>query len=699
MITALVLALALAGDTAVIDVRSIDPPTALDGEWRCFVGDNPRFADADFDDSSWTAVTLPETAGRTCTGAVTWLRRRLTVAEPFASRPLGISPGTVDGAFEVFVDGVEIGSHGDVDRRIDALRVGEAFAIPRHLLLDGAALIAVRIGNAPELFDADPSRRLIPAGPLMIGQMPGVDDRARNAVERAVNERTLGFLAFSLVFAFISFYHLLLWSLRRDLVGYLWFGICGVFVTTWLFIVELHGTPLLPINASTAGVLGNFFGALTNAVFANFFWFFVRKRPPSRVWRIYQVSLVVVAFVGFIPVVGLAITVSLPVILLKIAMPVAGVVFLLRSGLQGYKDAWIIFIGVVFGALAAPVQVLAMSSGKSTAVSPAEVAFLFFMLVMAVALAVQFTRTLKDVDVKNRELQDTNASIARFVPFGFLDALEKRSVLEVERGDARQREMAVMFSDLRGFTTLAEQLGPHETFHFINAYLARMEPEIYRGSGFINQYLGDGIMALFPSTTGTMARSSGDGALVAAVGMCVALDTLNDTRRDAGEPVIKIGIGVHVGQLMIGTIGGGEQIDGGVVGDCVNAAARLEGMTKMYGARVLISGDVVAQLTQSTAVLRYLDSVVAKGKSATMAIYEVLDCDLGRAQKSATLANFTEAQRQYRAGEFGAAAETFQCVIDADPDDGAARLLLERCTQLAESPPAAWNGVYVLQSK
>ena len=486
-------------------------------------------------------------------------------------------------------------------------------------------MIAVRIGNAPALFEANPGRKLVSAGPLIIGQMPGVDDKARSLVERTISERTLGFVAISLVFAFISLYHLLLWFLRRDLYGYLWFGICGAFVRTWLFMVELPGKSLFPANAVTAGIAGNFFGSLTNAVFVNFFWHFVKKRPPSKPWRVYHAVFVVVAFVGFIPDVGLELTLSPPVIFAKIIIPISGAGFLLFHDLKGERDAWIILVGVLFGAVAAPVQVLAMRSGTHLPINPAEVAFLFFMIVMAVALAVQFTRTLKDVDVKNRELQDTNASIARFVPFGFLQALDKSSVREVERGDALQREMAVMFCDIRGFTTLAESLGPDRTFRFINDYLARMEPEIYRGADFINQYLGDGIMALFPSTTGTIVRSGADGAVVGALGMCTALDRLNDQRTRANEPAIKIGIGIHIGPLMIGTIGGGKQLDGGVVGDCVNASARLEGMTRLYGARVLLSGDVVSRLAASTPTLRHLDRVVAKGKTEPMAIYEILD--------------------------------------------------------------------------
>jgi adenylate cyclase len=699
--SALLFALALAASSATssVSVTSIDPPTSLDGEWHCTVGDDPRFAAPDFDDSAWTTIALPEAGGATCTGAVSWLRRRVLVPPAFQAAPLGVSPGLVEGGFEVFVDGMRIGGHGNVDHRVDALHVGEAFAIPAATLTDGEIVVAVRIGNDPVLFAADPSRRLVPAGPLLVGQMPGVDDRARSIVERTMSDRTLGFFAISLVFVFIAGYHLLLWSLRRDLGGYLWFGICGVLVTTWLTIIELRGTPWLPINAVTAGVVGNFFGSLVNAAIISFFWHFVKRRPPTKPWAYFQFVLVAISLVGFIPGVGLAISVSPPVIIAKIMTPISGAVWLVRQGLKGEKDAWVILAGVAFGAVAAPVQVYFMSTGKHLPVNPAEVAFLFFMMVMAVALAVQFTRSLKDVDTKNHELRDTNASIARFVPFGFLHALDKNSVREVERGDARQREMAVMFCDVRGFTTLAESLGPDQTFRFINEYLSRMEPEIYKGAGFINQYLGDGIMALFPSTTGDMARSGADGAVLGALGMCQALDKLNDQRARAGEVAIRIGIGIHIGQLMIGTIGGGEQLDGGVIGDCVNASARLEGMTKMYGARVLLSGDVVAGLTHTRPTLRHLDSVVAKGKTAPMAIYEVLDADPHKANKAATLSTFTEAQRSYRAGDFNSALQAFERVLAMDPDDGAARLLRERCHTLLTYPPENWSGVYVLSSK
>lgn len=696
MIAAITLLMALAADGGPVTVSSVDPPTDLGGSWRCRVGDDASWARADLDDRGWEEIVLPDGGHeRRCVGAVVWLRRQIVVDERFAALPLGFSPGLVDGAFEVYVDGVRIGGAGDIAAQQAPIHGGHAFTIPSEAARRGTLTIALRIGNAPALFDADPSRRLVPMGPVAVGQLPALEDRARTTIERAITERSFGFLAMSLTFAFISFYHLLLWFLRRDLAGYLWFGINGVLVTTWLAITELRSTVYLPIDGVTAGVVGNFFGTLVNAAFIEFLWRFVRGTRPTRPWRIYQAVLVVISLLGVVPVHGLALTVSAPVILAKIGVPFAGTAALISWSRQ-YRDARLILVAFVVGVFGAIAQVWMVKAGVQLPVSPAELSFLSVMIVMAIALARQFTRTLADIDHKNRELRETNASIARFVPFGFLDALERKSVLEVQRGEARSREMAVMFCDVRGFTTMAESLGPEGTFRFINDYLARMEPEIYRGAGFINQYLGDGIMALFPSRDG---RSGADGAIVAGIGMCRALERLNGERHHRGEAAVKIGIGVHGGTLMIGTIGGGEQLDGGVVGDCVNASARLEGMTKMYGASLLVSGDVVARLQSEHPTLRHLDTVQAKGKSEAMAIYEVLDVDHARSEKTATLALFTEAQRLYRAGDFVAAGAAFERVLAAHPDDGAARLLLERCHLLVTSAPANWNGVFALATK
>ncbi len=192
-------------------------------------------------------------------------------------------------------------------------------------------------------------------------------------------------------------------------------------------------------------------------------------------------------------------------------------------------------------------------------------------------MAMSLTETLTDLDVRNRDLAEMNRATSRFVPFQFLELLDKRTIREIERGDQIQLDISILFADIRGFTTMAEQVGPAATFSFINRYLGHMGGEIRRERGFINEFLGDGIMALF--------HQGADAALQAALGMVTVLDRFNGILVAEGQGPIRVGIGVNSGPLMLGTIGGERRLSG----DPANTAARVEGMTKLYGAALLIS--------------------------------------------------------------------------------------------------------------
>lgn len=690
----------VAGPTggALVQLASVDPPTSLAVAWRCIAEDDPRFADPAFDDAGWSERVLPDAdQASPCLGARAWFRLRLEVPEVFRGQPLGVSVGEVDGAYEVYVDGHKVGGHGTVEPIIDGLRLGEAFPIPSTLDVDGLLVVALRVVNDPAVMKANSTLKLVPYGPLLVGRMPSVDERAQHEVDVRVREATGASIGMSALFLFVSLYHVLVWVMRRSLTGYLWFGLFGVTAAGWLVIVTLAGTPALPIDARTAGIAGNFVGTLVNVAFPEFFWRFLEGRPPPRRWRIYEGVLLVVSVIGFIPEVGLAATVTAPVIAAKLIMPVWAVYEFVRAVRRGSREARVLLIAMVLGAAAAPLQVWVQTRGVDVAVHPAQVVIALFILTMAVALVAQFTRTLDEVDARARELAETNLSIQRFVPTLFLKALDKESVREVKRGDAARASMSVMFCDLRGFTTLAEQMGPEQTFRFINGYLERMEPEIHKTGGFINQYLGDGIMALFPRGP--------DAAVDASVGMSRALAELNAERTGRGEPPLKIGIGIHTGDLMIGTLGGTDQLDSGVVGDVVNTAARLEGITKMYGAVVLVSGSTLTGLAHpEKRALRPLDAVRAKGKSEPMALIEVIDADPRplRDEKIASRGAFEAALALYRKGRFVEAARGFDEIVAASPSDGAARALADRCRAFAEHPPASpdeWDGVLALTAK
>ncbi len=213
------------------------------------------------------------------------------------------------------------------------------------------------------------------------------------------------------------------------------------------------------------------------------------------------------------------------------------------------------------------------------------------------------------------DLKHTNLAIERFVPHAFLSIVGKPSIVEVELGDNKREKMSILFSDIRSFTTLSESMTPDENFAFINAYLERMGPVIRDHGGFIDKYIGDAIMALFPHA---------DDAVRAGLAMLATLDRFNADRRAAGLDPIAIGVGINTGSLMLGTIGERHRMDGTVISDAVNLAARVESLTKDYHVPLLISEYTREELADPAAyAIQPVDVVVVKGKTRPVALFAV----------------------------------------------------------------------------
>jgi len=208
----------------------------------------------------------------------------------------------------------------------------------------------------------------------------------------------------------------------------------------------------------------------------------------------------------------------------------------------------------------------------------------------------------------------------RFVPFEFIDLLDKKSIQDIQTSDHISLNMHVMFTDLRNFTLMAETMGPEAVYALLNEYLAVMEPQITSVGGFISQYAGDAIMALF--------SDEADRAVQGAIHMFGALDSLNEKRVRRGEVSLRVGIGINSGRLLLGAIGSSKRLDTNVVGDAANLASRVESMTKVYGAKVLISGNTFSQLIDPPEfTLREIDRVIVAGKTEPVMVYELLDVD------------------------------------------------------------------------
>lgn len=285
------------------------------------------------------------------------------------------------------------------------------------------------------------------------------------------------------------------------------------------------------------------------------------------------------------------------------------------------------------------------------------------------------SETVGDLDSRNRELTEINDATRRFVPFEFLKLLRRETIRQVQPGDQVQLELSILFCEVRGFKPLAEQLGPAATFRFVNRYLAFMGPEIHAKGGFINDFFGDGIMALFH----TGARDAVD----AAMGMLRAVERFNGELIQENASPIQVGIGVHTGRLMLGTIGGEQRLDCTVIGDAANLAYSVEGMTKVYGARLLITEDTLRRIADHERyVLRELDRVRPGGKHEPITVFEILDPDLD-ADKLRTRAAFERAIQAYREADFETATNLFGACIRQAPDDIAAALYAERCERHA----------------
>ena len=295
----------------------------------------------------------------------------------------------------------------------------------------------------------------------------------------------------------------------------------------------------------------------------------------------------------------------------------------------------------------------------------------------------------------NDELVELNRAFGRFVPHEFLGFLGYESVLNVNLGDQIQRDITMLFSDIRSFTTLSEHMSPQDNFAFINSYLSRVSPIIRQNSGFIDKYLGDGLMALFPETV--------SDAVQAAVDMQKTVIAYNIRRKEKGYQPIRIGIGLHHGNVMLGTIGEAERMEGTVISDAVNIAFRLEGLTKIYGAAILISEETLFCLGENHPYqTRFLGKVQVKGKNESTGIFEILDgeqADL-RALKLQTQADFEQGLAFYYDQEFGQAKACFNRVLAVNPDDRAVQQCLQNISMFdALELPTDWDGIIALTQK
>jgi class 3 adenylate cyclase len=291
-------------------------------------------------------------------------------------------------------------------------------------------------------------------------------------------------------------------------------------------------------------------------------------------------------------------------------------------------------------------------------------------------------------------LSKTNVAYDRFVPHEFLSYLKKQSIVDVQLSDSIEKQMTVLFSDIRNFTRLSEGMTPEENFMFVNSYYSVMGPVVRKNHGFVDKYIGDGMMALFDRT---------DDAVNAAVEMLAKLKEYNlKTSRERPEP-LRIGIGLHKGKLRLGTVGELNRMDGTVISDAVNLASRIEGLTKLYGAQILITETIYRSVEEVDKYhIRLMDKVKVSGRQEPVTIYEIFSGDPQNTKtlKLALKKDFEQAIALYQVKEVEKAQQLFKQYLTKFPDDKPAQLYLKRCERYGvDGVPDDWNGTFVLYQK
>jgi len=265
-------------------------------------------------------------------------------------------------------------------------------------------------------------------------------------------------------------------------------------------------------------------------------------------------------------------------------------------------------------------------------------------------------------------------------------------------GGASQ-EVSVLFSDIRGFTTLSEKLGPRDTVSMLNDYFSVMVDEITQQNGILDKYIGDAIMAVFGAPFSS--QRDADNSVTAAIEMMRKLYEFNEERLKHGYNRIDIGVGISSGDVILGNIGSEKRMDYTVIGDTVNLASRLEGANKHYGTRILIN-EITRDLLRDEYQVREIDRLRVKGKSEPAAIFEILDYHdtVSFPNQGDCLAEYVNGIQEYQQHNWSNALNHFKQALNANNGDGASAMYVQRCEHFLTHPPNDdWDGVWTMTEK
>lgn len=515
---------------------------------------------------------------------------------------------------------------------------GQAIMVPRELLSEENEILIHLAAHAPVVF-------FNPNGHAGLTFSQGYFlDTAAGARERSLEgSKTV----FSSVYLFFGLYHLFFYLRRRKIRYNLWFGLFSISIAVFLLALSNQSFRFFE-NDNLAFRLGYFVQpvALVTVVLFLREYFLPPPWNTGNILRgLYGGNLLLAVLMFLVPATWL-----LP--LLQVwylaALPLIGYIvwFIVRGVVRGWRDmrrmalAW--GISLVF-----LVWDILDSVFFHTRIQLMAYGHLLIVLSIIALLAHRFLENQIQTERLNQDLKSQAASYSRFVPGRFLELLDRQDIRQVGLGDNSEKQMSVLVSDIRSFTTLSETMTPDENFRFLNTYLGRLSPIIRREGGFIDKFIGDSIMALFDGPA--------DNAVRAAVEITAVLRDYNEFRKKKMMFPVATGLGVHSGNLILGIIGEEERLESTVVSDAVNMAFRLEQLTKKFATNIIISENTFEAMdpeNQRALHTRYLGRVRVRGKRSRVGIYEVLD-GLNDEQKKIRLGHRDQFEKAVRALQSG----------------------------------------------
>ena len=344
---------------------------------------------------------------------------------------------------------------------------------------------------------------------------------------------------------------------------------------------------------------------------------------------------------------------------------------------------------------------------------------LLAMIIFSVTALVLFNSNIV-INIVSPSFAVLSAYVASFTYISFTEGREKKkirnilgqyvspailtTVLEKDqdgylKAEVGAREtLTIFFSDIRDFTTISEKYNVEEVVGILNTYLSRMVNIIFSNEGTLDKFIGDAIVAFWGAPV--RIQDHHYKAVITGLQMKEALKTYNQENIAKGLPELKIGIGIHTGEVILGNIGSEKKLDYTVIGDSVNLASRLEGLTKTYGSSIIISQDTYDHV-QKEIFCRMADFVKVKGKDKPIRIYEAIG-EVGSVdEETVKIAHLTEkAFQQYLERKFSKAIDTHESILDMRPENFLSKIFVDRCRNYQQNePPEDWDGCYVYRDK